>query len=131
MRIELTPQEAESYFYNALCNGLNYVEGGYGLQLQYDAEHYKDAKKTLQEKTPNEQVCYEDVLMEILRQGNELSLADCEGEGIYASIYLKDVRERVEKTPMRHLMNMINENDDAETADVIIQQVFLNEIVYG
>jgi len=41
------------------------------------------------------------------------------------------VRERVEKTPMRHLMNMINENDDAETADVIIQQVFLNEIVYG
>ena len=131
MRIELTPQEAESYFYNALCNGLGYVESGYNLELKFNAEHYKDAKKTLQEKTPNEQVCYEDVLMQILRQGNALSLADCEGGEGTATIYLKDVRERVEKTPMRHLMNMINENDDAETADVIIQQVFLNEIVYG
>ena len=48
-----------------------------------------------------------------------------------AIITLKEVHNRVALTPLNHLTNMINENDDAETADVILQTVFLQDIVYG
>ena len=34
MKIELTNQESETYFYNALCNGLHYISD-YGLELTY------------------------------------------------------------------------------------------------
>jgi hypothetical protein len=72
--------------------------------------------------------------MEMLRMGYSLIMVDEEGDGdedSNSTITLKDVHERVSKAPVRHLMDMINENDDAETADVIIQQVFFNDIIFG
>ena len=133
MTISLTPQEAESHFYNALCNGLGYI-GDYGLELTYDDADYEAAKQNiLKNRTAADisTVCYEDVLLQILRDGKTLTLIDNEGGEDDAIITLKDVHERVEKTPLRHLMDAINENDDAITADVILQTVFLNDVVYG
>jgi hypothetical protein len=133
MTITLTPQEAESHFYNALCNGLGYISD-YGLELTYDDADYATAKQNiLQNKTAADisTVCYEDVLLQILRDGKTLTLIDNEGGEDPAEITILHVHERVEKTPIRHLMNAITENDDAETADVILQTVFLNDIVYG
>ena len=133
MTISLTPQEAESYFYNALCNGLGYI-GDYGLELTYDDADYKAAKQNILKNRTAEDisvVCYEDVLLQILRDGKTLTLIDNEGGEDPAEITILHVHERVEKTPLRHLMDAINENDDATTADVILQTVFLNEIVYG
>jgi hypothetical protein len=133
MTINLTPQEAESHFYNALCNGLGYI-GDYGLELTYDDADYAVAKQNiLQNKTAADisTVCYEDVLLQILRDGKTLTLIDNEGGEDPAEITILHVHERVEKTPIRHLMNAITENDDAETADVILQTVFLGDIVYG
>ena len=125
MKIVLTQKESEEYFYNSLCNGLSYIQG-YGLELQYKISDYNAAKKKL--NSP----CYEDVFMEILRQGKSLTIVDHEGEGEYTrSITMKDVHTRVKKTPFAHLTNMIEENDDAETADVILQTVFFEEIVFG
>ena len=69
--------------------------------------------------------------MEILKGGGKLKLVDNEGGEDDAVITLQDVHVRVNKTQMNHLMNMINEEDDAITADVILQTVFLNDIVYG
>jgi len=133
MTISLTPQEAESYFYNALCNGLGYI-GDYGLELTYDDADYKAAKQNILKNRTAEDisvVCYEDVLLQILRDGKTLTLVDNEYGEDPAEITILHVHERVEKTPLRHLMDAINENDDATTADVILQTVFLNEIVYG
>jgi hypothetical protein len=127
MKIELTNQESETYFHNALCNGLHYIND-YGLELTYSEIDYIAAKKRLKATTG---VCYEDVLMEILKGGGKLKLVDNEGGEDDAVITLKEVHERVSKTQMNHLMNMINEEDDAITADVILQTVFLNNIVYG
>jgi hypothetical protein len=125
MKIILTHEESEKYFYNALCNSLGYVDG-YGLEMDFKHEDYKSAKNKL--KNP----CYEDILMQILRDGNKLTLLDFEGDGDQTkSITLADVHRRVQETPTRHLMNMIEENDDAETGDVILQQVFYQEIVFG
>ena len=130
MEIKLTHTESESYFYNALCNGLSYISD-YNLELTYDEKSYNDAKNRLKEKSPDTGLCYEDILMEILRGGGVLTLEDREGNEDSASITLQEVHDRVALTQLNHLMNMINEEDDAETADVILQTVFLQDIVYG
>lgn len=131
MKIVFEKEEAEELFYNSLCNGLGYV-GGYGLELSFEDADYEKAKTTLKKKTPNETICYEDVLMQILREGGELVLIDHECDGEYTSrIKLEDVHERVALTPIRHLTDAINANDDAETADCIIQSVFFKDIIFG
>jgi hypothetical protein len=131
MKIVFEKQEAENIFHSALCNGLGYV-GGYGLQLEFDDEDYEKAKKTLKKANPKETICYEDVLVQILREGGELVMIDIECDGEYtSSIKMEDVYERLPLTPTRFLMDMINEQDDAETADCIIQSVFFKDIVFG
>jgi len=129
MQIKLTHKESEEFFYNSLCNGLSYI-GGYGLELQCDRSQYKSSKEHL--ATVGTEVCYEDVLMQILRDGGSLTLVDEECDGEYTrSITLADVHERVEKSPANHLLDMQNGNDDAVTADVIIQSVFYEDIIFG
>ena len=130
MKIILTPQEAEEYFFNALCNGLGYVESGYDLELKYNKSEYKSAVASLEALNPDEVISYEDVLMQILRDGGALNLYDHNDEEEH-TIRLADVHERVATTQIDHLMDMIAERDDAITADVIIQTVFLGEIIYG
>jgi hypothetical protein len=131
MKIVFEKQEAENIFHSALCNGLGYV-GGYGLQLDFDDKDYEKAKKTLKKTSPKETICYEDVLVQILREGGELTMIDIECDGEYtSSIKMEDVYERLPLTPTRFLMDMINEEDDAGTADCIIQSVFFKDIVFG
>jgi hypothetical protein len=130
MKIILTPQESEEYFFNALCNGLGYVESGYCLELIYDERMYLEAKIILQKERPDDTICYEEVLMKMLQLGGGLNLYDHNDEQDNI-IVLEDVHERVATTQLNHLMDMIEERDDAITADVIIQTVFLGEIIYG
>ena len=127
MEIKLTPQESEMYFYDALCNGLTQMKY-YDLELTYEAVDYASAKATLTKEASD--VCYQDVLMQILRDGNSLTMVDLDAEESY-SINLQDVHERVQQTPFRKLLERIEERDDANTADSIIQQVFFGDIVFG
>ena len=129
MEIILTKQESEDYFHSALCNGLGYM-GGYGLELEYKKEEYKAAVEQI--KSTGKSPCFEDVLLEILKMGGSLTFVDIECEGEYTrTISLNDVHERVAKTPIYHLVDMIKENDDANTADVIIQTVFFEDVIFG
>ena len=126
MQILLTPQESEDFFLNALCNGLSYFEG-YGLELTYNEDAYNKAKQTLRQG-----VAWEYILMEILRQGDVLTIIDHECDGEYnVDITLDMVHDRVKDAPQEHLLNMYNEDDDAETADVILQWVAYQEIIFG
>jgi len=43
MNINLTHEESEAHFYNAICNGLGELKY-YDLDLDYDAKEYKAAK---------------------------------------------------------------------------------------
>ena len=129
--ITLTPKESEDFFYSALCNTLSMgIMNGYGLQLDYRDEDYKSAKQKL--KDAGQDTCIEDIWMQILRDGNKLTLEDFEGDGdMTRSITLEDVHNKVKNMPIEHLSNYINENDDAETGDVLLQIVFFDEVVYG
>jgi len=125
MKVTLTNRESEDLFYTSLCNGGEYI-CGYGIELDFKKSDYQKAKSKL--KSP----CYEDVLMQILKDGGELKLVDDEYDGEYTkSITLKDIHDKVQDTPIEHLMDAINENDDALTADVILQTVFYGEIIFG
>ena len=130
MTVKLTPTESEKIFHNALCNGLGYVEG-YGIELDFNKKDYAQAAAVLKQGA-TDTVCYEDVLMQILKDGKKLTMIDHECEGEYTrSITIKDVHKRVSQTPIRHLMDMINEKDDAVTADVVIQSVFFKDVIFG
>lgn len=131
MEIKLNAKESEEYFHNALCNGLSYISS-YGLSLDCSDSEYKAAAGKLIKASPTSAVCFEDILMQMLRDGNTITLIDEECDGEYTkSITMEDVHNRVQKTQLNHLMNMINENDDAETADVILQTVFFEDIIFG
>ena len=125
LKISLTNELSEEIFYNALCNSLDYMCSGYGLDLKYKQSDYKNAKDKL--SSP----CFEDVLMQMLRDGIKLGLKDIEGGEDTVYITLDTIHERVKNVPLDHLLAMINENDDADTGDVVLQIVFLNEIMYG
>lgn len=130
MDIKLTNQESEEYFFNALCNGLGEMSG-YGLSLDYDTREFKAAKESLRERRASD-YAFEDVLMEILKNGGHLILVDEENDGEYtSSISLKDVHELVCTTPLSHLTDMVEGQDDADTADVILQTVFYKKIIFG
>jgi len=131
MRIVLEKKEAEEFFHNALCNGLYYFSQ-YGLELTYKEQEYKKARATLLKPAPTRVVCYEEVLVQILRDGGKLTVIDHELDGEYnSSITLKDVHSRVAKTPFRYLYEMIEGDDDADTADQILQTVFFKEVIFG
>ena len=125
MKITLTPEESEEYFYNALCNGLDYFQG-YGFDLDFNEDQYYKAREKL--KSP----CFEDVLMQLLRDGGQLIFKDVENEGDMTRIVtLKDIHERVQNAPIKTLIEMADQEDDADTADIILQTVLFNEILLG
>lgn len=138
MKIELTNQESEQFFYNALCNGLSHFCSAYGFGITYKQEEYKTAKITANIFDAERiglavaaelqlEVCYEDVLMEMLHSEFTITFEDLENDGEYSRcVTLKDVHEKVCKAPFQSLMDMHNENDDAYTADTIIQAVLFD-----
>jgi hypothetical protein len=127
MKIQLTEEESEKIFHNSLCNGHQIAH--YGLQMDYSEEEYEEAKKRLQKK--GEDDCLEDVWLEILKGGGTLTLVDEENGMDPSVITLKDVHERVQESPVRHLLDAINEQDDGDTADVILQSVFYQDVIFG
>lgn len=125
MKILLTPIESEDYFFNALCNGLHEL-GQYGIELDYIVDEYKLSRASLGPNAP----CFEDVLMQMLRDGYKLAFTDTEAEETMF-ITINDVHAKVQTTDTRHLLDMINEQDDAVTADVILQTVIYGEVIFG
>ena len=127
MKITFTNLEAETFFHSALCNGLSQLNG-YSVDVDYKKEDYAAAKKTLVEQPSNP--CYEDVLLQILREGKELQFVDEEGEDT-KTILLADVHTKMSEVPAKFLIEMISENDDADTADVILQTIIYGDIIFG
>lgn len=130
MRIILEPLEAENLFHTALCNGLGEFDY-YNIKVSYEEEDYKKAKESL--KDTHASACYEDILLQILRNSGKLFIVDYEddAEEMQYPITITDVHERLHNAPNKHLMDMIFERDDAITADVILQWVFFQEIIYA
>ena len=128
MKVILEPAEAEKYFHNALCNGSGEL-ACYGIRLDYKEEDVAKARAAWKKANPEETMCREDVWLGILKEGGELTFTDEDDDEFKVTLAM--VHERVQLTPLRHLQDMINENDDAITADCILQTVIFGEVIYG
>lgn len=133
--ISLSPARSEEFFHSALCNGGLSELSGSGLDFDYTSKDYDKAKKSLEAKRKSgefkeDTICREDVWLEILRIGGKLKMIDTEDDDKVKAITLKEVHERVAQMPFDHLADYINENDDAITAYVLLQQVFLNDQIF-
>jgi len=129
MTVNLTHEESENLFFNAICNGLGELSY-YDLGIDFSDDDYSQAKTSLIFKDSSAGLCYEDILMEMLRNGKTIWIVD-QNDDERHPITLELVHERVQNTPIRHLMDAINERDDATTADCIIQTVIYNDVIYG
>lgn len=133
MNITLTPEESEKIFFDALCNieGNNYFNG-YGIELKYDRHKYQEAKAKLKQANPQSRaIAYEDIILQMLKDGAELQYIDLEGDTHSDIITLPLIHERVSKAPAHAITEMIEEVDDVVTADIIIQTVFYNEVIFS
>ena len=131
--ISLDRDTSESIFFESLANALDYMTG-YGLKLKWNSEEYDQAKETLSEiyLSNGETVSFEDILMKVLKDGGSLTFEDIEYDGEYTStITIQDVWDKVQNTPYRNLISMIEENGDASDSDAVLQTVFFGEILFG
>ena len=72
--------------------------------------------------------------MQILKDGNIITIEeDCSEveDSVILVITLEDIHKKVQHSPSEYLLQMINEEDDAVTGDVILQTVFFGKVVYG
>ena len=130
MTINFTKDEALNYFYDSLCNGL--IELGYlGIELDFLSEDYKMAKQSLLNKGKTDTICYEDVLIEMISMGLPLHFIDHNEEGKKITITQTDVTTKMSKVPVHHLVEIIQERDDADTACAVLQTILFGEIIYG
>jgi hypothetical protein len=128
MKMQFTPAEMENMFHDALCNGL---EGLYlcGNVLQYDPQQYKQAKSRLKESSDD--VCYEDVLLQILRDGGWLKLVDTENFGDESTISLQNIHTEMPNVPIKYITQTLDGTGDAFTSEAILQYVFFGEVIFG
>jgi hypothetical protein len=137
MKLLLEKSEKEKFFFNALCNGLHYFNQ-YGVEVDCDGVDYDNAKKELEENPKLAEswgsggsVCYEDIFMQVLKMGKTLQVIDHEESIDNVSITLEDMYVNIEFTPFDHLNDMLQQQDDAITGDVILQSVFFKDIIFG
>jgi hypothetical protein len=116
--------------FNSLCNGLGQLQC-YGLELYWDDSDYSKAKKSYYDRTQKiSGACYEDILMEILTMGKQLSFIDEESEETHF-FKLDSALKNLDNLPPQWILQLINEEDDGETADVVLQFCLFNKIVFG
>ena len=110
-------------------------------------EQYKEAKKWIREnEEPDYEICYEEVIAQMLFDGKSVTVRDIEGDqeswlslsnlsyGIRKTFqegYYSDYNWLVPDGGGSNKWHLEPDQIDAEVADVIIQLSVLGEIVYG
>ena len=120
---------------------------GYWGRIAPNNEQYKEAKKWIRENSePDYEICYEEVIAQMLFDGKSVTVRDIEGGqeswlslsnlsyGIRKAFqegYYSDYNWLVPDGSGSNKWHLEPDQIDAEVADVIIQLAVLGEIVYG
>ena len=114
MTVELDRQRVVDTFINALEGGSNYWLTSYSLGSGED-----DSEKELQA---------------ILNGERTMTVKENDRDEKSHVVTVKDIEAALQDMANRypwHFKNLVDENDDAETADVLLQLAALKEVVYG
>jgi hypothetical protein len=135
MQLILSQDELHELIYSALCNGGISELHASGLEIRYSRSEYQDAKQKLIDKDPTKGVCYEEVLMQMLRDGKRVYFKDMEGGEPDAELNFELAAKNLQnnKDAVKDILSMLDENDggDAFTAWNVLQYAMLGELVYG
>lgn len=111
--------------HTALCDGLGQI-CGYGFQVDYTKEAYTTAKEKLSNP------CYEDVLIQLLKDGEDITFVDVENDGEETSVLnLATFLERYNNVPKDTIKKLKEGDYDANDADDFLQYILFNEITFG
>ena len=123
IEIKLSDEVCIDFFFRALCNGMEYMMG-YDITLHCKRSSYDAAKAKL--TSPS----YEDVFIQVLKDGGVIEFIDHNGDET-VEVNLAMVLERIPNVELDTLLEMIQEKDDACTADIILQTVAYGEVQFG
>lgn len=111
--------------YTALCDGLSYF-CGYGFEIDYNKEQYKEAKEKLNN------ACFEDVLIQLLKDGNNITFVDVENDGEETTpLNLASFLDRYSFVPDDTIKALKDGDYDAIDADNFLQYILFSEITFG
>lgn len=111
--------------HTALCDGLSYF-CGYGFEIDYNKEQYNEAKEKLNNP------CFEDVLIQILKDGNDITFVDVENDGDETSVLnLASFLDRYSLVPKDTIKALKDGDYDAIEADDFLQYILFSEITFG
>jgi len=128
--IKFTDDFKKEIIYNSLCNGLGQLQC-YGLELLWNDEDYTEAKKSYYKRIDKiSGACYEDILMELITMEKKVVFEDTETEEFF-DFKLSNALMNLDNLPMWAIIQILEENDDAVTADVVLQYCLFNEIIFG
>ena len=127
-KIELSKEQIEDVLVTALEGGSNYWyyitdTQLFGIDL---------ATKHLE----NKNLSFAERLLEYIELGGEIKINDIENpKEVLGTISLKTMAERTENLIndgyLNHIVNVIEENFDANDSDIIFQYWVLNDAIYG
>lgn len=109
--------------YNALANGGTYFFDSYGIGTKIDnPQRYRAFDTTEREQR----------IVQYIAEGYTVSIVDHEDdEEVVGVLNLENLNKNFDKVPSKIIMQMLNEEDDAETGDNFIQTIAFGEVTYG
>ena len=129
LSITMSDEYKKEILFNSLCNGLDEL-GFYGLQLEIDEDIFNEAKESWKEKNKNQLPCYENIIFEMLEMKNIINVIDLENdERHYFKLDL--AIQYLDKLPTHCILQLLNEEDDVTTADIVLQTCLFGEVVFG
>ena len=131
MRHEVEISMIKVYDENDLVNILSCitVDCPWCYDIDYKLDDYADAKKRLKDKGNND-ICYEEILVEILEGGGSIWFEDAEEDEKYELTLeklLNGIKLNVENRPD----DCDIDDGDAETMDCIIQYGLFSDVIFG
>jgi len=131
MKIQFNQEELLNILYSALCNGGLIELSNCGVRLMNNSysESYTKAKERLKHSGKTN-ICYEDVLIEILSYGGKLDFYESESD-CRVSFDLDQARENLSNEQFADdMLSTHNGEDDAWTGFNLLQGALFGEVIY-
>ncbi len=127
MQLLLTNEEVLEIIYRAFCDGGISQLNCHGFSLDYNDIDYSEAKKKLNDP------CYEDVLVQILRDGKTITFVDIEGDETNTLLTLETALKHLSlPNSIKTCVSILNEEDyDAITCDEALQLALFGKVDFG
>jgi hypothetical protein len=132
-------EDTKKIIFESFCNGGLTELNGSSIIVDFDTVHnnsnYKNAKKRLQEQG-KKSICFEDVCVEILSNGDTIEFTDYEGDDEIISLSLKTAEAYINSLDLDEkleLKKIIDEDTSCDAWDYYnaLQFCMFGEVIYG